>query len=187
MIVTNWLTDVRRAARGGAITFAARHVLDALATFRGRDGALWPAHASIAARAGCCVRTVQRALSEARRLGLVEWHHRRVRIGWRYVRITNSYRLISPPVPALLDARRAAGERGADTDGHRDRQDQKANKQRQNQETERRRLAAECLDPRVVAAARAALAQAAAASRERLLRTWSTRRAPAAQAREGIA
>jgi Helix-turn-helix domain len=64
-------------------------VLLTLHTFRGQGSAAWPSHATLAERARCCTRTVQRALQHAQHLGLVSWAERRVRAGWRWLRTSN--------------------------------------------------------------------------------------------------
>ena len=61
------------------------HIVE-LHGYRGTGGIAWPAHATLAERAECCVRTVQRALEAARELGLVSWTARRLRAGWRPTR-----------------------------------------------------------------------------------------------------
>jgi len=75
------------------ITGKTHVVLAALASFEGHRG-LFPSHESIAARAGCSVRTVIRSLETAYRLGLVERTRQRVRHGARVVNGVNRYRLI---------------------------------------------------------------------------------------------
>jgi hypothetical protein len=71
-------------------------VLLTLHTFRGQGGAAWPSHATLAERARCCTRTVQRALTQAQGLGLVSWAERRVRAGWRWLQSSNLYRFLLP-------------------------------------------------------------------------------------------
>ena len=44
----------------------------------------------------CCIRTVQDALQAARKLGLLEWWHQRVRRAWRALRAVNRYELRMP-------------------------------------------------------------------------------------------
>jgi len=75
------------------ITGKTHIVLAALASFEGHRG-LFPSHESIAARAGCSIRTVIRALETAYRLGLVERTRQRIRHGARVVNGVNRYRLI---------------------------------------------------------------------------------------------
>jgi hypothetical protein len=92
----SWKARVWQEFKIGNLTRAMRDVLLTLHTYRGTGGACWPAHTTLADRAGCCVRTVQRALDEARDLGLVSWCERRVRRGWRWLRTSNRYRLMTP-------------------------------------------------------------------------------------------
>jgi len=79
-------------------------VLQALASFQGHRG-LFPSHESIAARAGCSVRSVIRALEVAYRLGIVQRTRQRQRVSGRLVNGVNRYRLILKP---LEQARAAA-------------------------------------------------------------------------------
>ena len=67
-----------------------------MCTFRGTGGLCVPSHATLADRAGCSVRTVQRALVQAQVLDLVSWIERRVRAGWCWLRTSNAYRLAVP-------------------------------------------------------------------------------------------
>src|SRR5438270_7084794 len=94
-----WCGHVRRAHRDGHLTRHYRDVLIELHGYRGTGGIAWPAHATLAERAECCVRTVQRALEAARELGLVSWSTRRLRAGWRSLRSSNAYRLQRPQKP----------------------------------------------------------------------------------------
>lgn len=96
---TTWCGHVRRAHRDGHLTRHYRDVLLELHGYRGTGGIAWPAHATLAERAECCVRTVQRALEVARELGLVSWTARRLRAGWRSLRSSNAYRLQRPQKP----------------------------------------------------------------------------------------
>jgi len=66
-----WFSRVYREFEAGNLTRAYRDVLLALGRFDGPLG-IFPSHRTLAARARCGVRTVQRALQAARRLGLVE-------------------------------------------------------------------------------------------------------------------
>jgi hypothetical protein len=93
---TTWCGLVCRAHRDGHLTRHYRDVLLELHGYRGTGGIAWPAHATLAERAECCVRTVQRALEVARELGLVSWTARRLRAGWRSLRSSNAYRLERP-------------------------------------------------------------------------------------------
>jgi len=96
---TSWPALIWRHFHAGNLTRGARDVLLTLATFRGHGGAIWPAHDTLADRARCGVKTVARALTEARELGLVSWSERRIRRGWRWLRTSNSYRLEVPADP----------------------------------------------------------------------------------------
>jgi hypothetical protein len=93
---TPWITRIWQEYRAGNLTRAHRDVLLTLHTFRGTGGTAWPSHATLADRARCCVRTVQRALQQAQHLGLVSWAERRVRAAWRWLRTSNLYRFAVP-------------------------------------------------------------------------------------------
>jgi Helix-turn-helix domain len=101
----SWPNRVWREFRVANLTRTYRDVLLTLATFRGHGGLCVPSHETLAARAGCCVRTVRRALVQARQLGLVDWCERRVRAGWRWLRTSNSYRLGVPSGPVKAGLR----------------------------------------------------------------------------------
>ncbi len=94
-----WTNRVWHEFRAGNLTRSYRDVLLTLRTFRGTGGLCVPAHATLADRAGCSVRTVQRALVQAQVLDLVSWTERRVRAGWRWLRTSNAYRLAVPEQP----------------------------------------------------------------------------------------
>jgi Helix-turn-helix domain len=94
-----WTTRIWLEYRAGTLTRAARDVLLTLHTFRGTGGHCWPSHETLADRADCCTKTVQRALRQAQHLGLVSWGERRVRAGWRWLRTSNLYRLMAPETP----------------------------------------------------------------------------------------
>lgn len=94
-----WTNRVWAEFHSGNLTRGFRDVLLTLATYRGTGGVAWPSHASLAARARCCARTVQRALATAAELGLVTWTERRVRAGWRWLRTSNLYRFTVPAEP----------------------------------------------------------------------------------------
>ena len=70
----------------GNLTRAFRDVLLTLHSYRGTGGVAWPSQATLAERAHTCVRTVQRALDQARVLDLLHSCERRVRAGWRWLR-----------------------------------------------------------------------------------------------------
>ena len=113
-----WTARVWREFHAGNLTRAYRDVLLTLQTFRGAGGLIHPAHATLAARAGCSVRTVQRALRQAQVLDLVDWCERRIRAAWRWLRTSNAYRLMVPdgPIAAGLrpvwPCRRTTGQEG---------------------------------------------------------------------------
>jgi hypothetical protein len=118
--MTTWRDRVWQEFRADNMTRGYRDVLLTLATFRGHGGLIIPSHETLAERARCCISTVQRALVQARDLGLISWIERRVRAGWRWLRTSNRYRLETPPglpVPGLRVARRAR----ASTTGQMDR------------------------------------------------------------------
>lgn len=96
-----WTARVWREFRVGNLTRFWRDVLLTLRTFRGAGGLCMPSHATIAARARCCVRTVQRALHQADLLGLVRSVERRVRAGWRSLRTSNRYLFTMPETPVV--------------------------------------------------------------------------------------
>lgn len=91
-----WTARVWAEFHARNLTRGERDVLLTLRTYRGPGGGCWPAHATLADRARCSVRTVIRALAAARTLGLVDWTERRVRRGWRWLRTTNWYRFLTP-------------------------------------------------------------------------------------------
>lgn len=89
-----WNTEVWQAFRADDLARARRDVLLCLPKFRGRGGLIFPSHESLAAKAKCCVRTVQRALASAADLGLLTWRERRKRVGLGTERTSNLYTLI---------------------------------------------------------------------------------------------
>lgn len=93
---TPWTTRIWHEFRAGNLTRAHRDCLLTLHTFRGPGGVAWPAHATLASRARCGIRTVQRALRQAADLDLVSWHEQRRRAGWRWLRTSNLYRFVVP-------------------------------------------------------------------------------------------
>lgn len=115
-IAQSWTARCWLEYRAGNLTRAYRDVLLTLHTFRGHGGTAWPSHATLAERAGCCVRTVQRALQQAQQLGLVSWAERRVRAGWRWLRTSNAYRLIMPR-DAVQGGRKTSRRRDVSTTG----------------------------------------------------------------------
>ena len=95
----DWRARIWREFHADNLTRAYRDVLLTLQTFRGTGGLCVPSHATLADRARCSSRTVQRALVQAQVLGLVSWTERRVRAGWRWLRTSNAYRLAVPEQP----------------------------------------------------------------------------------------
>lgn len=102
-----WTDRVWREFHADNLTRAYRDVLLTLCTYRGHGGLITPAHATLADRAGCHARTVQRALQQAQLLGLVSWTERRVKAAWRWLRTSNSYRLETPAEPVQPGSRPA--------------------------------------------------------------------------------
>ena len=91
-----WRQRIWREFNAGNLTRSYRDVLLTLAGYGPRP---WPSHETLAARARCCTRTVQRALEAARGLDLVSWAERRIKAGWRWLRTSNIYRLLVPDGP----------------------------------------------------------------------------------------
>lgn len=92
----SWKNRVWQEFRAGNLTLHYARVLTKLRLFRGHGGLICPSHETLAERAGCSERTVRRALSAGRELGLVAWAERRVRAGWRWLRTSNRYWLTLP-------------------------------------------------------------------------------------------
>lgn len=95
--MTSFASTLWTLTQARAITAKTHLVLQALASFEGHRG-LFPSHESIAARAGCSVRTVIRGLETAYRLGIVERTRQRQRVSGRLVNGVNRYRLITKPL-----------------------------------------------------------------------------------------
>ena len=102
--MTSFASTLWTLTQGRQITAKTHLVLQALASFQGHRG-LFPSHESIAARAGCSVRTVIRALEASYRLGIVERTRQRQRVSGRICNGPNRYRLLVKP---LEQARAAA-------------------------------------------------------------------------------
>jgi len=97
--------------RGGRLTRAARDVGEALLRRLGTDGQCDPCHATLANDAGCCDRTVRRATSSMRDLGLLRWQTRLVRAGWRAEQTSNAYELVPAlAAPPVLPRARCGGQ-----------------------------------------------------------------------------
>lgn len=122
-----WTNRIWREFHAGTLTRAYRDTLLTLQSYRGRGGAIYPSHETLAERARCGVSTVQRALRHARTLGLVVWTERRVRAGWRWLRSSNSYVLVVPDTPVDATKRPAWWRRS--TTGQSDRGGESLRKQ----------------------------------------------------------
>lgn len=98
MNATLWIPAVWAQFHAGNLTPLSRDVLLRLQKFdRGRG--LWPAHQTLAEKARCSVRTVQDALVQGRRLGLVDW------MSGARQRTSNRYTLLLPKVAAEANVR----------------------------------------------------------------------------------
>jgi hypothetical protein len=150
-----WTARVWAEYRTENLTRAYRDVLLTLATFQGPGGIAWPSHATLATRAKCSVRTVQRALAMAAELGLVAWTERRVRAGWRWLRTSNTYRLLMP-LEAVRAGLRAAWRPTPATTG----QDGRGGERSSKKEALERLLAAAAAAPDLLAMRRAVMAGA---------------------------
>jgi DNA-binding transcriptional regulator YhcF (GntR family) len=102
--MTSFSSTLWNLTQAHTITAKTHLVLQALSSFAGHRG-LFPSHESIAAKAGCSVRTVIRALETAYRLGIVERTRQRQRVSGRICNGPNRYRLLVKP---LEQARAAA-------------------------------------------------------------------------------
>jgi hypothetical protein len=98
MNATLWIPAVWAQYRAGNLTPLFRDVLLRLQKFDRGQG-LWPAHETLAECARCSVRTVQDALAQGRRLGLVDW------VSGAGRRTSNRYSLTLPKVAAEAGAR----------------------------------------------------------------------------------
>ncbi len=79
--------------RRGGVPYGWMRVYDVLlfGFYNPRSGECFPSHAAIAAKAGCSVSTVQRALKWARDNHLTASAHGLVRHGWQVFRTSNRY------------------------------------------------------------------------------------------------
>ncbi len=93
-----WTAAVWDHYTAGNLTPLFRDVLLRLQKFDHGQG-LWPAHETLAEKAYCSVRTVQDALAQGRRLGLVDW------VSGAGRRTSNRYSLTLPKVAAEAGAR----------------------------------------------------------------------------------
>src|SRR6516225_6414192 len=111
-----WFSRLKREYEAGNLPAKQYLVLCELGRFDACRLGIFPSHRTLAARARCGIRTVQRALQAARRLGLVEWTGTRVRAAWRALRGPNRYVLKVPASPVQW-LRRTGGQIGRrDTD-----------------------------------------------------------------------
>ena len=110
-----YLLNMHRRARH--LTPLAEIVGNVLVKRLSVDGQCDPAHDTIAADAGCCARTVRRALDALKALGLVVWQRRIVRAGWRTSQTSNAYilALSANPEPAPIRAKCCGGQSGRET------------------------------------------------------------------------
>lgn len=92
-----FLAKAHRVA--GHITADHHDVAEALLRRLGADGQCDPTHETLADDAGCKARTVRRALDRLRGLGLVSWHQRIIRAGWRVQQTSNAYLLMPTTLP----------------------------------------------------------------------------------------
>ena len=106
-----WFSRLKREYEAGNIPAKQYLVLCELGRFDGCRLGIFPSHRTLAARARCGVRTVQRALQAARRLGLVEWTEARVRAAWRSLQGPNRY-VLKVPATAVQWLRRTGGQIG---------------------------------------------------------------------------
>jgi hypothetical protein len=146
------LTAHRRARR---LTPHAELVGNALVRRLSVEGQCDPGHDTLAADAGCCARTVRRALDALKAVGLLIWQRRLVRNGWRTSQTSNAYVLVPSGIGTLpaAPAKRCGGQTG--------------------RESRSESSLLPPASPREVADARAALARRRAAIEGRLLnRAW---------------
>jgi hypothetical protein len=106
-----WFSRLKREYEAGNLPAKQYLVLCELGRFDACRLGIFPSHRTLAARARCGLRTVQRALQAARRLGLVEWTATRVRAAWRSLRGPNRYAL-KVPAAAVQWLRRTGGQIG---------------------------------------------------------------------------
>ena len=106
-----WFSRLKREYEAGNIPAKQYLVLCELGRFDACRLGIFPSHRALAARARCGLRTVQRALQAARRLGLVEWTGTRVRAAWRSLQGPNRY-VLKAPAAAVQWLRRTGGQIG---------------------------------------------------------------------------
>jgi len=108
---TPWCSRLKREYEAGNLPAKQYLVLCELGRFDACRLGIFPSHRTLAARARCGLRTVQRALQAARRLGLVKWTETRVRVAWRSLQGPNRY-VLKVPAAAVQWLRRTGGQIG---------------------------------------------------------------------------
>jgi len=91
-----WRRLVHRHVRAGEIGPKGAWALELLPDYLSRDGRCDPSHARLAADAGVGESTVERALADAKAIGLLDWDRRLVRTRWRAEQTSNAYVLLVP-------------------------------------------------------------------------------------------
>ena len=100
-----WFSRLKREYEAGNLPAKQYLVLCELGRFDACRLGIFPSHRTLAARARCGVRTVQRALQAARRL------ETRVRAAWRSLQGPNRY-VLKVPAAAVQWLRRTGGQFG---------------------------------------------------------------------------
>ena len=100
-----WFSRLKREYEAGNLPAKQYLVLCELGRFDACRLGIFPSHRTLAARARCGVRTVQRALQAARRL------ETRVRAAWRSLQGPNRY-VLKVPAAAVQWLRRTGGQIG---------------------------------------------------------------------------
>jgi len=106
-----WFSRLKREYEAGNLPAKQYLVLCELGRFDACRLGIFPSHRTLAARARCGLRTVQRALQAARSLGLVDWTAARVRTAWRSLQGPNRY-VLKVPEAAVQWLRRTGGQFG---------------------------------------------------------------------------
>lgn len=92
--IVRWEDAVLFHRRRGRLTEAQfQAIMEMPGWLNRKTGRLDPSHETIAAKARVCVKTVQRALAAAKRLGLIGWDQRAIRLPGETIQITNQYQL----------------------------------------------------------------------------------------------
>lgn len=107
MQLTDWFSRLKREREARNLTPAQYLVLCELGRFGRCRFGIVPSHATLAARARVCIRTVQRALDKARELGLLTWCERRIKAAWRLLKTSNRYALAVPSAPVSTTGQKA--------------------------------------------------------------------------------